>query len=45
VAEALARDLDIPLERLLERLPEPKGAAQCLFGDNRRPVKTASEVR
>lgn len=45
VAAALARDLDMPLERLLERLPEPKGAAQCLFGGDRRLVKPVEQVR
>lgn len=31
VAEALARDLDIPLERILANLPEPRGRAKNLL--------------
>lgn len=38
VAEALSRDLGIPLEALLEELPPPKGKAAVLFGPDRRPI-------
>lgn len=35
VCEALARDLDIPLEELIEELPPPKNAAKVLFDGSR----------
>ena len=38
VCEALARDLDIPLENLLAKLPTPRGKAAVPFGENRRPM-------
>jgi len=36
VAEALSRDLGIPLQDLLDRLPPVKGPAKALFGPDRR---------
>lgn len=54
VAEALSRDLGIPLQELLDELPPPRGAATTLFGrDDIRPRRagrpssamTAEEVR
>lgn len=39
VAEALSRDLGIPLEDILANLPENKGMARTLFGDDRKPVR------
>lgn len=38
VCEALARDLDIPLEELLEMLPPHRGKAAALFDGNRKYV-------
>lgn len=38
VAEALSRDLDIPLDELLDELPPLRGSALVLFGDDRRRV-------
>lgn len=40
VAEALSRDLGIPLQDLLDHLPEPKGLALVHLGHDRRPVQT-----
>ena len=40
VAEKLSKDLGIPLDDLLAELPEPRGKAAVLFGDDRRVVKT-----
>jgi len=34
VAEALARDLNIPLDSLLAELPEPRGPAKHLYDPN-----------
>lgn len=49
VCEKLSRDLGIPLERLLDRLPPPRGKANVLFGGDRKPIKrpkvAAEEVR
>lgn len=49
VCERLARDLDIPLERLLDRLPPPRGKAAVPFGEDRKPrpgsANTVEEVR
>jgi hypothetical protein len=42
VCEALARDLDIPLQRLLDALPSPRSRANNLFDANRRVVGPAS---
>lgn len=39
VCEALSRDLDIPLERLLDRLPPPRNLAAVPFGPDRKPRK------
>jgi hypothetical protein len=36
VAEALARDLDIDLQELLDELPPNRGASHVLFGGDRR---------
>lgn len=36
VCERLSRDLDIPLERLLDALPELRGAKETHFGPNAR---------
>lgn len=44
VCEALARDLNIPLEDLLARLPEPKGPASVPFGPDRRPRRKSGEA-
>jgi hypothetical protein len=38
VCEALARDLDIPLDDLLAELPPNRTSASHLFGENRRPM-------
>lgn len=38
VAEALSRDLDIPLDELLAELPPLRGSSLMLFGDDRRIV-------
>lgn len=38
VCEALSRDLGIPLENLLARLPEPRGKAAVPFGPDRKPM-------
>ena len=38
VAEALSRDLDIPLEQITSRLPPHRGRATVLFGGDRRPA-------
>lgn len=52
VAEALARDLDIPLENILANLPEPRGSAASSFGGRRAarppipgPANTVESVR
>jgi hypothetical protein len=51
VCEALARDLDIPLEELLAALPPHRGMATALFDGTRRavcrtgPANTVEEVR
>lgn len=49
VAEALARDLNLPLEQILERLPPPRGRSAAVFGPNREPMpgpgNTHEEVR
>lgn len=48
VAEALARDLEIPLERILARLPEPRAAANRLMeprADLVGPGGTVESVR
>lgn len=52
VCEALARDLDIPLQELLDELPPPRGSASTLFGGDRRrvanhvgPANTVESVR
>ena len=37
VCEALARDLDIPLDDLLAELPPHRGMSATLFGEDRRP--------
>lgn len=42
VCAALSRDLGIPLEELLVRLPEPRGSARVPFGEDRRPRKGPS---
>ena len=42
VCEALARDLKIPLEELLDALPEPKGNAATLFGAAKRARQPGS---
>lgn len=39
ICEALARDLDIPLEELLANLPPPRTNSQVLFGSDRRPAQ------
>lgn len=39
VCERLARDLDIPVERLLDRLPTPKSRAAIPFGPDRKPIQ------
>lgn len=38
VCEALARDLDMPLQRLLDNLPPARGKAAHPFGPNRKPA-------
>lgn len=38
VCAALARDLDLDLDSLLARLPEPRGMAAVPFGEDRRPI-------
>lgn len=38
ICEALARDLDIPLEDLLAKLPESRSNAKTLWGDDRKAV-------
>jgi hypothetical protein len=38
VCEALSRDLGIPLEELIARLPPPRGKAAHPFGPDRQPV-------
>lgn len=47
VCEALARDLDIPLEELLAELPEPRSTANRLLHGPERigPGNTIEEVR
>lgn len=51
VCEALARDLDLPLEMLLSALPPNKGKAAHLFGGTRKavvrtgPTNSCQEVR
>jgi len=42
VCEALARDLDMPLDTLLSALPPPRSRAAMLMGPDRR---TAEEVK
>lgn len=44
VCQRLARDLDIPLERLLDRLPPPRGLAAVPFGGDRKPVREPVET-
>lgn len=44
VAEALSRDLGIPLEELLAELPKPTGAAAVLRDGKRRPVPTPTRT-
>lgn len=39
VAEALARDLGIPLDDLLAKLPPNRGSSATLFGTDRRPKR------
>jgi hypothetical protein len=43
VCERLSRDLDIPMERLLERLPPPRGKAAVRFWEG-RPVRKGGET-
>lgn len=38
VCEALSRDLDIPLQELLDELPPARGSALAKFGPNRQRV-------
>lgn len=38
VCEALSRDLGIPLDHLLAKLPEPRGKAAVPFGADRKPM-------
>ena len=52
VAEALSRDLGIPLQDIVDRLPPPRGMASTLFGMDRKPKRmlpgpanTVEEVR
>ena len=39
VCEKLARDLDVPLQDLLDRLPPCRTTAAVLWGGDRRPKK------
>jgi hypothetical protein len=41
VCEKLSRDLGIPVEDLMKRLPPHKGMANVLLGPDRKPVKKA----
>lgn len=43
VCEKLARDLGVPLEELLERLPPARGMAGVLFGGDRKPRRKSVE--
>lgn len=49
VCEALARDLGIPLNRLIDGLPEPRSNAAIPWGPDRRQrpgsARTVEEVR
>lgn len=49
VCEALARDLDLDLQMLLDALPPPRGMSAVPFGGDRRPrpgpANTVEEVR
>lgn len=42
VCEALSRDLGIPLQDLLDELPEAKGRALIPFGPDRKPIPASS---
>lgn len=44
VCEKLSRDLGIPLEELISRLPPPKGKSKVLFGADRRPLRNTGET-
>lgn len=44
VAEALSRDLDIPLEELLAELPPPRGSAAVLFNGERQRIGVARPI-
>lgn len=39
VCERLSRDLDIPLQDLMDELPPARGMAGVLFGGDRKPRK------
>ena len=45
VCEALARDLDLDLDTLLEALPPPKGSAATLFRGDQTRVKRVDALR
>ena len=45
VCERLAKDLDIPVERLLDRLPTPKSRAAVPFGPDRKPARKTGDDR
>lgn len=48
VCARLAADLDMPVERLLDRLPPPRGSSKHLFGGDRKRNgvnKAVEEVR
>lgn len=44
VCERLARDLDIPLEFLLDELPPPRTLSGVLFDGTRKVARTREEV-
>lgn len=44
LCEALSRDLDIPLELLMSKLPPAQGPAAALFGEDRKPISRRVRV-
>lgn len=44
VCEALSRDLDIPLQELLDELPPARGMAAVPFGPNRTPIPMPTSI-
>lgn len=44
LCEKLSRDLDVPLQDLIDRLPPTRTSASVLWGGDRRPKKKSGEA-